>query len=124
MRESTFRRLPCKEKIEQTSLLIQNQNPISSTTAVEYFLEKDISCFRSVVYFYNNGGLHVPKNVCMNVFMQEMLFWGIDLCHLSPCCALEYAKFSRGRFIDHFIKIILYYNDIDFLWLISPSDLS
>jgi len=51
----------------------------------EFFFERNPSCFPLVISFYIGGVLHIPRNVCVDLFQQEMEYWGVSFTP-DACC--------------------------------------
>lgn len=93
MLESAFLNLPIYNRIVSVSVKVFD--PQTRTT--EYFLENDRSCFLAILDYFKHGELHLPDNVCMNVFKREIEFWNIDWQLLQTCCFLKYSAFKTGN---------------------------
>ena len=55
------------------------------STTEEYFFEHNPTCFPLVISFYIKGILHIPRHVCVELFQEEMEYWGIPF-HPDACC--------------------------------------
>lgn len=51
----------------------------------EFFFERDPTCFPLIISYYKNGNLHIPRHVCVELFQEEMEYWGIPF-HPNTCC--------------------------------------
>ena len=93
MLESVYLKLPILDRIKASVVEVFNHK----THTTEYFLDTDAPSFFAIVEYYKNRGLHLPANVCPNVFKKEMEFWGIDFQLLKPCCFIKLSSFNTGR---------------------------
>jgi len=73
------------------------QQIISSAVKIghDYFLENDYDCFVAIIDYFRHGELHIPKNVCINIFKRELNFWELDSTNLETCCYYEFARFNN-----------------------------
>jgi len=55
------------------------------SAADEYFFERNPTCFPLVISFYIGGILHIPRHVCVELFQEEMEYWGMPF-HPEACC--------------------------------------
>ena len=44
-----------------------------------------------------SGELHVPLDVCGAVVKRELHYWGIDDCHIEPCCWTRYSSYIDNQ---------------------------
>ena len=51
----------------------------------EYFFGRNPSCFPLVISFYVGGVLHIPRHICVDLFQEEMEYWGINFIP-DYCC--------------------------------------
>lgn len=58
----------------------------------EYFFDRDPDIFNSILNMCNCGKLHVPKNVCVDLFRTEIKFWGVPNAMISECCWRTYFQ--------------------------------
>lgn len=54
-------------------------------TTGEFFFERNPSCFPLVISYYKTGTLHIPRHICVELFQEEMEYWGIPF-HPTSCC--------------------------------------
>lgn len=54
---------------------------------------RNASVFEAVLDFTQHGHLHAPLNLCPNVFVRDLGFWGLCLGDLGPCCYTKIADF-------------------------------
>lgn len=57
----------------------------------EYFFDRDPTSFSAIINYYRTGRLHVPNQVCGNLFYEELNFWGIGERSIQPCCWTNYS---------------------------------
>ena len=50
------------------------------------------------------GKLHAPTDLCVNLFSEELNFWGLNELSLEPCC---WNAFSSQRDADKSLAKIL-----------------
>jgi len=94
MMKESFLKLPIKAQIISKSILLRSKD----SDAVEYFVESsEPSCFLAVIHYFRSGKLHIPKNVCKNMFKKEIECWDIDCRELCTSCYLEYASFNQEQ---------------------------
>jgi len=93
MLKTSFEKLPIYRRIESETVLV-----IEKRYATEYFLEnRDFSSFMAILYYFRNNELHVPQDVCINIFRHELRFWDINDEYLKTCCFVKYAHFYRDQ---------------------------
>ena len=68
-------------KVTATSELYNHYDPFKR----EFFFERDPVSFLSVLSFYRNGKFHMPRDICVELFMDEVLYWGIPF-NPNECC--------------------------------------
>lgn len=68
----------------------------------ELYFDRPATPFESILTFYQTGRLHLPQNICPNVFKEELEYWEIDYKQLDRCCLLNYVQFldSNNTKID------------------------
>jgi len=96
MLRSTFHNLQIRDKILKTCHVYYNK----STLDHEYFLERNASCFVSIMEFLQHGVLHMPHDVCPNIFKSEMEYWNIQESVLSICCFTRLSSFRTGYYFS------------------------
>ncbi|XP_037639537.1 potassium voltage-gated channel subfamily G member 4-like [Sebastes umbrosus] len=52
----------------------------------EFFFDRDPLAFRAVVNFLAKGKLRLLEEVCNVALHGELLYWGIDVGQMEPCC--------------------------------------
>ncbi|XP_063435721.1 potassium voltage-gated channel protein Shaw-like [Mytilus trossulus] len=67
-----------------------------STKQEELHFNRPPMCFESILVFYQTGKLHLPPNVCPNVFKEELEYWEIDHELMEQCCLMNYMQFLEG----------------------------
>lgn len=83
---STLRLLP-ETRLAQLS----PTNSDFDSSRVEYFFDRDPASFAAILNYYRTGKLHVPNDVCGNLFYEELNFWGIGERSIQPCCWTTYS---------------------------------
>ena len=68
----------------------------------EFFFDRDPDFFRYIWNFYHSGQLHCPGEECVQSFLDEVAFFGLDITMLCNCCWHEtfepaYEKLSKRR---------------------------
>ena len=68
----------------------------------EFFFDRDPDCFRYIWNFYHSGQLHCPREECVQSFLDEVAFFGLDITMLCNCCWHEtfepaYEKLTKRR---------------------------
>ena len=62
--------------------LVDDYNPEKH----EVFFNRHAGCFTAILNFYRTGKLHMPSNICLSIFKEELTYWGIDSTLIEPCC--------------------------------------
>ena len=70
----------------------------------EYFFDRHPGAFIAILNFFRTGKLHAPPDVCVNLFSEELNFWGISELSIEPCC---WTSFSSQRDADNTLARIL-----------------
>ncbi|KAL7392870.1 hypothetical protein ABVT39_003111 [Epinephelus coioides] len=52
----------------------------------EFFFDRDPLAFRAILNFLAKGKLRLLQDVCSVALHGELLYWGIDVRHMEPCC--------------------------------------
>lgn len=52
----------------------------------EFFFDRDPLAFRAIVNFLAKGKLRLLQEVCNVALHGELLYWGIDIGQMEPCC--------------------------------------
>lgn len=52
----------------------------------EYFFDRDPELFRYILNYYRTGRIHLPRDVCLTAFVDELAFFGIRTDVISDCC--------------------------------------
>ncbi|XP_076593976.1 voltage-gated potassium channel regulatory subunit KCNG4-like [Chaetodon auriga] len=52
----------------------------------EFFFDRDPLAFRAILNFLAKGKLHLLQEVCNVALHGELLYWGIDIRSMEPCC--------------------------------------
>lgn len=55
----------------------------------EFFFDRDPDSFRYIWNFYHSGQLHCPREECVQSFLDEVAFFGLDISMLCGCCWQE-----------------------------------
>ena len=68
----------------------------------EFFFDRDPDSFRYIWNFYHSGQLHCPREECLQSFLDEVAFFGLDVTMLCDCCWQEtfgpaYDKLTKRR---------------------------
>lgn len=66
-------------------------------TKDEFFFDRDPDCFRYIWDFYRSGQLHCPREECVQLFLDEMTFFGLDVSMLCDCCWEETFEVAHER---------------------------
>ena len=76
----------------------------------EYFFDRHPGAFMAILNFFRTGKLHAPTDLCVNLFSEELNFWGINELSLEPCC---WNNFSSQRDANNTLAKILDKTDIN-----------
>ncbi|XP_042345397.1 potassium voltage-gated channel subfamily G member 4-like [Plectropomus leopardus] len=52
----------------------------------EFFFDRDPLAFRAIINFLAKGKLRLLREVCNVALHGELLYWGIDIGQMEPCC--------------------------------------
>lgn len=52
----------------------------------EFFFDRDPLAFQAIFNFLGKGKLRVLQNVCNVALHTELLYWGMDVEQMAPCC--------------------------------------
>lgn len=68
----------------------------------EFFFDRDPDTFRYIWNFYHSGQLHCPREECIQSFLDEVAFFGLDISMLCECCWQEtfetaYERLTKRR---------------------------
>ncbi|XP_022785676.1 uncharacterized protein LOC111326015 [Stylophora pistillata] len=68
----------------------------------EFFFDRDPDSFRYIWNFYHSGQLHCPRDDCVQSFLDEVAFFGLDISMLCECCWFEtfeaaYERLNKRR---------------------------
>jgi len=63
----------------------------------EFFFDRDPDCFRYIWNFYHSGQLHCPRDDCVQSFLDEVDFFGLDISVLCECCWCETFQVAHER---------------------------
>ncbi|KAL9955294.1 hypothetical protein ACROYT_G036596 [Oculina patagonica] len=68
----------------------------------EFFFDRDPDSFRYIWNFYHSGQLHCPREDCVQSFLDEVDFFGLDISMLCECCWCEtfeaaYERLTKRR---------------------------
>lgn len=91
------------EKYPDTLLGSNERDFFYDEQSEEYYFDRDPDIFRYILAFYRTGHLHFPKSECVQLFDEEMAFFGIMPDTIGDCCFEEYRERKRDaqdRIID------------------------
>lgn len=63
----------------------------------EFFFDRDPDSFRYIWNFYHSGQLHCPREDCVQSFLDEVDFFGLDIGMLCECCWCETFQAAHER---------------------------
>ena len=63
----------------------------------EFFFDRDPDSFRYIWNFYHSGQLHCPREDCVQLFLDEVDFFGLDISVLCECCWCETFQVAHER---------------------------
>lgn len=74
----------------------------------EYFLDRDPDVFRHILSYYQCGKLHISHADCLELFYDELKFYGISNSTVHECCwgdcyemSLRMLKYSKEKNSEH-----------------------
>ena len=83
---STLQRFPNS----RLANLVDN-TPTSHKNTALYF-DQDAMLFGYILGCCRSGEVHVPTTVCPNEFLKELIYWGIPVKNIAPCCLPTFYK--------------------------------
>ena len=78
---------------QASSRLGQLASSLESRKLDEIYFNRPSVPFEAILMFYQTGKLHLPPNICPNVFKEELEYWEIDHELMEQCCFLNYIQF-------------------------------
>lgn len=82
--------------------LISESNSDYDHERNEYFFDRDPVSFMAILNFYRTGKLHAPRDICSNLFFDELSYWGISENSIQPCC---WTNYNQSRECDEILKM-------------------
>jgi len=82
--------------------LLSESNSEFDAEKGEYYFDRDPISFLSILNFYRTGKLHAPRDVCSNLFFDELTYWGIEENAIQPCC---WTNYNQSRECDEILKM-------------------
>lgn len=74
----------------------------------EYFLDRDPDVFRHILSYYQGGKLHISHADCLELFYDELKFYGISNSSVHECCwgdcyemSLRMLRYSKEKNGEH-----------------------
>lgn len=64
-----------------------------NATATEIHFHRHASCTSNIFDFLGGDKLHIPTDVCLSKFREELLYWGLTENNIEPCCYTKYVSF-------------------------------
>lgn len=58
----------------------------------EFYFDRQPRSFSSVIDFYRTGKLHLPDDLCVMSFKEDLDYWEIDDYNLDSCCQQRYHQ--------------------------------
>ena len=68
----------------------------------EFFFDRDPTSFLAILNYYRTGKLHAPRDICSNLFFDELTYWGIEENSIQPCC---WTNYNQSRECDEILKM-------------------
>ena len=105
LKETQYARIDgFRDKIELTRLkevfgvkLNDSFQKINSEGEAIFSIERPSCVVQSLIDFAITGELHVPKTICMSLFVKELEYWNIPCHRIERCCYSEYIKFTKRQ---------------------------
>ena len=69
----------------------------------EYFFDRDPDIFPHILKYYQSGHLHCPENECVELFENELQFFGIFVESISLCCVENFDQ-AKGN-VDEYRRL-------------------
>ena len=63
----------------------------------EYFFDKDPHVFNCILNMLNHGKLHVPREICVQLLRDELIFWGIPFDTVDECCWRTFFRLDEDK---------------------------
>jgi len=60
----------------------------------EYFFERTPEVFSSILGFFSTGHLHIPRTLCVELFVDECNYWGICFTPYDCCQGYHQSQFE------------------------------
>ena len=89
---ATLKRIP-NTRLANISESDSNYNKLTK----EWFFDRNPSLFNSFLDFYRTDQLHFPHTYCGPSIKNELIFWQMDECDISPCCWNKYRLFEQEQ---------------------------
>ncbi len=58
----------------------------------EYFWDRQPTSFALILNLYRKDKLHMPEDLCVQDFADDLQYWGIDELYLDSCCQMKYQQ--------------------------------
>ena len=82
--------------------LLSESNSDYDPILKEYFFDRDPISFLAVLNYFRTGKLHAPREICSNLFHEELCYWGIEEKDLQPCC---WTSYNSNREYNEILKL-------------------
>lgn len=82
----------------------------------EYFWDRQPRTFALILNLYRNDKLHLPEDLCVMDFEENLQYWGIDELYLDSCCQMKYQQ-KKEQLNDEIKKdeeFLILHNEEDF----------
>jgi len=77
----------------------------------EFYFDRDPHVFNNILNLAVHGKLHVPKDICGEVFRHEMEFWGVPKVTVGECCWRVFYQLDEDKEVLEKLRLA---HDYDF----------
>jgi potassium voltage-gated channel Shab-related subfamily B protein 1 len=82
----------------------------------EYFWDRQPRSFALILNLYRKDKLHLPEDLCVMDFAEDLEYWGIDELFLDSCCQMKFSqkKEALNEEIKKDEEFLLYHKEEEF----------
>ncbi|CAG2201643.1 unnamed protein product [Mytilus edulis] len=71
-----------------------------------FYFDRNPELFNTILDFYRNGCIHLPKHLCGWLWEAELKFWKIPLTEISECCHKTLSSYKKRQDISNMLKAV------------------